>query len=66
MIKNMKTKYKEKSIKSSQEKNDEVLQRNKDSHGHWLLIRNYGHQKTVEQHRKILKGKNANPKLYTQ
>lgn len=69
MVKILKTKYKEKSLKKSQKKKKKAkyLHENKDSHGYCSFIRNYSDQKIVEQYRKVLKGKkNVNPKFYTQ
>lgn len=45
-------KYKEKSLKCNQKKNDKDLERNKDLDEHGLLIRIYGDKKTGE-YRKV-------------
>lgn len=57
MVKILKTIYEEESVKSGQKKMTKYSPGNKDSHGHSILIRNYGDRKAVEQHRKVLKEK---------
>lgn len=43
-------------LKAARKKMTKYVLGNKDSLGHSLLIRNYSNQKTVEQHRQVLKG----------